>query len=78
MFQNIAFRPVRVNNPNPRNHTCPTRRPLVQSDDLAEIATVTAYWTKRALIGGTIVYTVVKTVDTASKVALIIATNNLK
>lgn len=78
MFSNIAFKPVKVNNPNPRNHTCPTRRPLVQSDDVAEIATVTAYWTKRALIGGVVVYTVVKTVDTASKIALIAANHHLQ
>jgi len=77
MFRNYAIRPQVINLKKTQNHVCQSQ-PLVSSDDIAEIATTTAYWTKRAAIGITVLYTVKKVVDTASEVALIAARTNFK
>ena len=77
MLKNYAIRTQLVNTKSSKNHECPTR-PLIQSEDVAEIATVTAYWAKRAAIGTIAIYGARKVIDTASEVALIIARNNFK
>lgn len=77
MFRNYAIRPQLINLKKTQEHTCQSQ-PLVTGDDVAEIATVAAYWTKRAAIGITVIYTVKKVVDTASEVALIAARTNFK
>lgn len=48
-------------------------RPLIHSDDAAELATTVAYWTKRAALGASFMYAGKKVVDTSAEIALIIA-----
>lgn len=42
-------------------------------DEVAEYATIAAYWAKRGAYGTAALYTFVKVVDTASKIAVVAA-----
>lgn len=67
---------LKVVKTKPVNSSNTPTRSLINSDDIAEIATTAAYWTKRAAVGVSLLYAGKKVLDTSSEIALIIAKSN--